>query len=69
MKVSIKTFDVKMEIKKNGIEFEVRDPKGAFQGDLILTNTKLIWCKGKIPKKGGKSVTWKEFISWMNDRE
>lgn len=68
MKVSIKTFDVKMEIKNNGIEFAVSDPKGAFQGDFILTKTKLIWCQGKIAKKNGKSVSWKEFISWMNDR-
>ena len=68
MKISIKTFNVNMEIKKTGIEFEVRNPKKVFQGDLILTNTKLIWCKGKVSKENGKSVSWNEFIGWMNDR-
>ena len=68
MKVSIKSFFIKMDIKNNGVEFEVRDPRGAFQGDFILTKTELIWCQGKTLKENGKSVSWDEFIKWMNDR-
>ena len=68
MKVEIKTFDVKMEIKNNGVEFAVRDPRGTFQGDFILTKTELIWCQGRTSRENGKSVSWNEFISWMNSR-
>ena len=47
MNISIKSFDVKMEIRNKGVEFEVRDTKGVFLGDCIITKTGLIWCNGK----------------------
>ena len=39
MNVSIKSFDVKMEVKNKGVEFEVRDTQGKFLGDCIVTKT------------------------------
>ena len=45
MKISIKKFKVEMELKNSGIEFEVRDQKGNFKGDLILWKMKSIECK------------------------
>ena len=33
MKVSIKSFDVAMDVKNSGIEFEVYDNNGNFRGD------------------------------------
>ena len=65
MQVSIKSFDVKMDVKSNGIEFEVRDTKGERLGDCYLTMTGLIWCKGKTTKANGKKLSWNEFISMM----
>lgn len=65
MNVSIKKFNVAMEIKTKGVELEVRNPADAHQGDLILTKTKLIWCEGKTRPRNGKKVTWKRFIEWM----
>jgi hypothetical protein len=42
MKVKIKDFNVDMEVRNNGIEFEVCSADGAQHlGDLILTKTKL----------------------------
>lgn len=67
MKIAIKTFDVKMDVKSNGIEFEVRDPRDNLLGDCYLTMTGLVWCKGKTTKQNGKKVTWKKFIEWMDD--
>ena len=47
MKVSIKDFDVAMDVKNNGIELEVADNEGKHLGDLFVTKTQLIWCKGR----------------------
>ena len=65
MNVSIKSFDVKMEIKRNGVEFEVRDTKGNFLGDCIVTKTGLIWCNGKTKRANGKKVSWNNLIDWI----
>ncbi len=66
MKVSIKSFDVGMEVKNNGIEFDVSEPNGGDRlGDCIVTKSGLTWCKGKTARENGVKVSWKEFIKWM----
>ena len=66
MKVYIKSFDVDMEVKSNGIEFEVRSPDDAKQlGDCYLTKTGIIWCAGKVKKQNGIKISWSDFINYM----
>lgn len=65
MKVTIKSFDVAMEVKNKGIEFEVRSPDGDHLGDVVLTKSGLVWCKGRTDPKNGVKVNWSEFIGWM----
>ncbi len=66
MKVAIKSFDVEMDVKTKGIEFEIYTPDGKeFLGDVILTKTGLIWCRGKTARANGISVSWNEFIETM----
>ena len=66
MKIGIKTFNVNMDVKSNGIEFEVRSPDGSQQiGDCYLTMTGLVWCKGKTKKKNGVKISWSDFIEVM----
>ena len=65
MNIGVKKFAVDMDIKSKGIELEVRTPADAHQGDLIVTNTGLIWCDGRTRRRNGKKVTWKDFIAWM----
>jgi len=65
MQVSIKKFDVKMDVKNNGIEFEIYDNNGTFKGDCYLTKTGLIWCAGRTRKRNGKRISWAEFITMM----
>ncbi|MBN9548088.1 MAG: hypothetical protein J0H31_04190 [Alphaproteobacteria bacterium] len=65
MKVTIKDFDVGMEVKTNGIEFQVRKPNGELLGDCYLTKTGLIWCKGQTQRQNGVKASWNEFILWM----
>ncbi len=67
MKVSIKSFDVAMDVKNKGIEFEVADNDGVHIGDCYLTRTGLIWCRGRTRKANGIRVTWDQFIEWMNE--
>jgi hypothetical protein len=65
MKVSVKDFAVTMEIKNKGIELDVYDNSGTHLGDLVVTKTKLVWCKGKTSVANGKEITWDKFIKHM----
>ena len=70
MQVKIKRFDVDMEVKNNGIEFEVRSPDGSQHvGDCYLTRRGLIWCQGQTTRPNGVDAPWDEFITWMNNRQ
>jgi hypothetical protein len=65
MKVSVKDFTITMEIKNKGIELDVYDNSGKHLGDLVVTKTRLVWCKGKTLVENGKAVTWQNFIKYM----
>ena len=66
VKVNIKKFDVEMEVRNSGIELEVRSPDGLRQlGDVVITKTSIIWCKGKTSRQRGVRITWAEFIAYM----
>lgn len=66
MKVKIKKFNMDMEVKTNGIEFEVRNPSGKKHlGDLVLTSTRLEWCDGRTRAGNGVSIEWEDFIDYM----
>jgi hypothetical protein len=62
MKVSIKDFDVAMEVKNNGVEFEIYDNSNVHLGDLFITKAKVIWCKGKTKRANGVNVPWPKLI-------
>ncbi len=69
MDVEIKDFNVEMKVKNKGIKFSVRDPNnGRHKGNCYLTKTEITWCRGKTAKSNGKTVTWEDFICWMNDK-
>lgn len=65
MKVSVKDFAVTMEIKNKGIELDVYDTSGTHLGDLVVTKTKLVWCKGRTLPENGKEITWHNFVNYM----
>ena len=70
MKVWIKQFDVNMEVKSSGIEFEVRAPDDSTQlGDCYLTMSGLVWCKGRTTKKNGVKISWNDFIEILKSDE
>ncbi|MEX2247678.1 MAG: hypothetical protein WEC75_13455 [Dehalococcoidia bacterium] len=69
MKVSIKSFDVQMEVKTKGIELEVRRPDDKHLGDVFVTKTSVIWCKGKKKRRNGKKVSWVDFIKLIEGNE
>jgi len=69
MQVKIKSFNVEMDVKSSGIEFEVRTPEGEFLGDCHLTMTGLVWCHGKTDKKNGEKLSWNDFIALMTDED
>ncbi len=70
MKVWITEFAVEQELKNSGMQIDIYKPDGEDRlGDLTITKTKLIWCKGKKHKKNGKEATWTEFIAWMDAKD
>ena len=70
MDVKIKDLSVSMEVKSNGIEFEVRQPKGgSFLGDCFLTMSGLVWCAGKTTKAKGVKISWADFMTIMASDE
>lgn len=63
MDVSIKSFDVEMDVKNKGIELEICEPNdGKRLGDLVITKSHLIWCEGKKRRENGKKFKWTEFV-------
>ncbi len=66
MQVTIKSLNVDMELKNRGIELEIRNPQGEFLGDLVVTKTQLIWCKGRTKRGNGKTISWAAFQTYMN---
>ena len=65
MKVSVKTFALSLDIKNKGIEIDVSDTKGRHLGDLWVTKTELIWCRGRTSRVNGEHITWEDFVQWM----
>jgi hypothetical protein len=62
-KVSIKKLSVDMDVKNNGVELDVYDGD-THLGDLYVTKTGLVWCKGKTTKAKGVKIRWKVFRKW-----
>jgi type I restriction enzyme M protein len=70
MQVHIKDFEVNMQVKSSGIEFEVRTPDGSSQiGDCYVTMTGLVWCKGKTTKANGTKISWDELATILESDE
>ncbi|MGH6866845.1 MAG: hypothetical protein ACREDO_11915 [Methyloceanibacter sp.] len=70
MKVTIKSFDVEMEVKNAGIEFKVYSPDGGtHHGDLVLTKKHLIWCRGRTRRENGTQIKWQDFIAWAEAQD
>jgi hypothetical protein len=62
--IRIKQFDVKMNVKSKGIEFEVRSADGTKHlGDCYLTMSGLIWCPGKTTKQNGVKISWDDLTT------
>ncbi len=68
MKVNIKKFNIAMEVKNSGIEFEVHSPdRKTHLGDLVLKNSALIWCPGQTQPANGHKITWQDFIKFAEE--
>lgn len=70
VEVSIKSIGTSVPIRNNGIEIDVAKPNGKGRhGDLIITKTGLIWCKGRATRENGHSISWPDFIKMMETGE
>jgi hypothetical protein len=66
MKVYIRSLNVQMEVKNKGIELDIYAPNDTDRlGDLVITRSGLIWCRGKVLRKNGIEASWQDFIDWM----
>ena len=70
MEVWIKSLEVDMQVKNNGIELEVRSADGTAQlGDCYATKSGLIWCSGRTQKNNGIKIHWNDFIEICSSKE
>jgi hypothetical protein len=65
MEINVKNMNIEsMKLTDKGIELSVYYGDKHL-GDLVITNSKLIWCRGKTTPEKGKVVTWDKFIKTM----
>ena len=70
MKVTIKSFDVAMEVKQSGVELQVNSPDGAsHHGDCYVTMSGLVWCKGRTKKLNGVKISWDQLMQICESKE
>lgn len=68
MQVTIKSFDLDIDIKNKGIELDVYSADGSDHlGDLVITKSQVIWCDGRKSRENGIKVSWTEFIKLMKE--
>lgn len=68
MQVKITDLNVSsMKLKDSGIELRIHETDNKFLGDLVITDTEIIWNKGKTSRHG-KKINWPEFIKFMQSR-
>jgi len=67
MPVTIKDLSINLDVKNNGVEFEVKDNSGTHLGDLFITKAKVIWCPGRTTRENGRALTWAKFAKMMED--
>lgn len=65
MKVSVKDFNISMDLGNNGITFDVYDTSENFLGDLRLGRGTIEWCKGKTKAGNGIQVKWPELLAFF----
>ena len=65
MNVSIKDFQVDMQLKNNGVELEVRSPQNQHLGDLCIGRGTIEWCKGKTNRGNGVQKNWQQLIAFF----
>lgn len=71
MQVKTQPFKEALEIKSDGICFDVYGNGAKRLGDLAVTKAGLVWSKtapGKPLRNQGINVRWEEFINWVQTR-
>jgi hypothetical protein len=68
MKVSVKDFQITMDLGNNGIELDVYDNQNNHLGDLRIGRATLEWCKGRTRTGNGKEVSWKDLIELFESK-
>ena len=69
MKVSVKDFQVTMQIGNNGIELDVYNNRGGHLGDLRIGKATIEWCKGQTQKGNGIKKCWEELIRFFEESQ
>jgi hypothetical protein len=72
MQVKTQPFKEAIELKSEGISFDVYGNGAKRLGDLSVTKAGLVWCKGangKAPRGKGINVKWEDFISWVQSQQ
>lgn len=56
-------------VKTKGITFSIDSPNGRVHfGNLTLTKTKLIWCRGTTSRENGHHIKLEDFFAWAEEQ-
>ena len=69
MKIKIKSFEVEMDVKNNGVEFQVHGNDDNFLGDFYVAKSGVTWCEGRTTRENGVKIKWMDFIKLMKDQK
>jgi hypothetical protein len=72
MQVKTQPFKEAIELKSEGISFDVYGNGAKRLGDLCVTKAGLVWSKGangKAQRAKGINVKWEDFISWVQSQQ
>jgi hypothetical protein len=56
--VHIKATTIELKIKTNGLELQIDEKGGGQFGDIFVTKTGIIWCKGKTTRPKGVKIDY-----------
>lgn len=65
MRVSIKNFNVNMDLGNNSIEMDIYDNAGNHLGDINIGKATVEWCKGRTRRGNGVKKNWEDIIQWF----
>jgi hypothetical protein len=65
MQVFVKNISATIELKNNGMTFDLYETDGSYKGKIKLNRAGMVWCSGKTRLENGDKVSWYDLIEHL----